>query len=128
MATATQEKRGEARSALEAIRTAERYLAAIARTGEIPTTPEDLAQAVAEFRGALSANQAAANALVLAVLNNEPCPVSLFKPWASYAQIRLWSMRDDEHRLTTELLNGKLTVRPVDFFRVLKALGKPTKK
>ena len=124
MSTATEEKKREARSALEAIRTAERYLAALARSGEIPTTPEDLAHAVAEFKGALSANQAAANALVLAVLNNEPCPVSLFKPWASYAQIRLWSMRTDEHKLTTELLNGKLTVRPVDFFRALKALGR----
>lgn len=128
MANATQDKQREARAALEALRTAERYLAALARTGEIPTTPADLAQAIEQFKSTLTANQASANALVLAVLNNEPCPVSLFKPWASYAQIRLWSLRNDEHRLPAEVLNGKLTVRPVDFFRVLKALGKSAKK
>lgn len=71
---------------------------------------------------ALKKNQEAANALVLAVLADEPCPVSLFRPWASYAQIRLWSM-SEKKPLSTVKLNGKLCVKPTDFFRALRDLG-----
>jgi hypothetical protein len=111
------------KDALKSIEDAQRYLASLAKGADIPMTPEDLAKAVETFRAALTENQAAANALVLAVLGDEPCPVSLFKPWASYAQIRLWSKRETD-RLETEVLNGKLCVKPTAFFATLKKLGK----
>jgi hypothetical protein len=115
----------DAREALRQLDTTRKYLEALAAGADIPVTPDDLRQAIKDFRATLVTNQDASNAMVLAVLQDEPCPVSLFKPWASYAQIRLWSKRTDDDRLETELLNGKLCVRPRAFFAALKKLGKP---
>lgn len=111
------------KAALEAIEQAQDYLRTLAAGAEIPVTPADLRQAVEDFRDVLLTNQAAANALVLAVLADEPCPVSLFRPWASYAQIRLWSKRPGADRLPTLILNGKLCAKPSHFFAALKTLG-----
>ncbi|GEM_PF-3969859 len=114
----------DVKNALRSLEVAHDYLVTLTKGAEIPITPKDLHKAVDEFHEILVSNQAAANALVVAVLGDEPCPVSLFKPWASYGQIRLWSKRTDGDRLVTEILNGKTCVRPSAFFVALKTLGK----
>lgn len=100
------------------------FFVGLAKAGQLPVTSEDFRERVEEFFAKLDERQGVANALVLGAIKDEPCPVSLFKPWASYDQIRLWSKRDDADRLETEVLNGKLCVKPSAFFTALKKLGR----
>lgn len=64
------------------------------------------------------------HAMVLAVIADEPVPVSLFRPWACRATIWRWSTQVEKDRMPTELLNGKTCVRPSDFFAALKLHGR----
>lgn len=112
-----------AKDAISSLKRAEQFISELQEGAKIPVTPDDLKRGIEEFSATLKKNQDAANALVLAVLADEPCPVSLFRPWASYAQIRLWAMRDKKP-LPTQKLNGKLCVKPTDFFRALREHGK----
>lgn len=99
------------------------YFAMLAKAGELPFTPDDFAARVKAFYAELDKRQEAANALVLAALQDQPCPCALFKPWASWDAIRNWSRKETDP-LPTELLNGKLCIKPSDFFRAFKLHGK----
>lgn len=99
------------------------YFALLAKSGELPLTPDDFAARVKEFYGELDKRQAQANALVLAALQDQPCPCSLYRAWASWDVINQWSKKSVDP-LPTELLNGKLCIKPSDFFRAFKTHGK----
>ncbi|HEX2100601.1 MAG TPA: hypothetical protein VHF69_08065 [Candidatus Synoicihabitans sp.] len=64
-----------------------------------------------------------AHALALAYLADEPCPLELFRPWASRVTVWRWTKAKEEP-LATELLNGKVCCRPSAFFRALKKHGR----
>lgn len=129
MAVASQST--SARSAKDhakAVQMAGEFFAMLAKSGELPITPEDFERRVKEFFTRLEDMQNVSQALTLAALNDELCPIALFKPWASYSVIRQWSMRTDADRLETQMLNGKLCVRPSAFFAAFKKLGRATKE
>lgn len=107
-----------------AAKRAAEFFTLLAKSGDIPITPDNFKERVEEFFANLDERFGAANALVLAAHRDEWCPVSLFKPWASYATIRIWSMSIGPDRLPTQLLNGKLCVQPSAFFKALHRLGK----
>jgi hypothetical protein len=119
------ESKRRARNALQAAREVERYIEEISGfSADVQITRKEFDAAVAEVRK-VAKDALRWQAFSLAVLEDEPCPVSLFKPWASYAQIRLWSMRPkDQAPLRTQLLNGKLCVVPTEFFSALKRHGR----
>ena len=120
MATTAQITKGHARAA----QAAAEYFALLARAGELPITPDNFNERVKAFFFELNERHESATALVLGVLEDQPCPCALFKPWASYPTIRLWAMRPGADRLPTQLLNGKLCIRPSDFFAAFKLHGK----
>lgn len=112
----------EAKDALRALREAERYLEEITKfNAEIQITRTEFDALVVELRGA-QREMHGWRALALTFLDNEFVPVSVFRVWASYAVIRLWS-RKPQDPLETRRLNGKLTCRPGDFFRALHRHG-----
>ncbi len=63
--------------------------------------------------------QQAAMVLVLAFISDEPTPISLFKPWASYSQFRIW---EGEGTLKLTRRNRKVCVTPSAFFAVWRKL------
>lgn len=99
------------------------YFAMLAKCGELPITLDDFEARVKKFYAELDERQAQANALIFAALQDQPCPCALFKPWASWDTISAWSKKETDP-LKTELLNGKLCLRPSDFFAALKRHGK----
>lgn len=110
----------------EHARAAERaadYFAMLAKCGELPITPDGLTEHARAFFKKLDAREEQCVALVLAALEDQPCPCALFKPWASWDTITAWSKKSVDP-LPTQLLNGKLCVVPSQFFAALKRHGK----
>ncbi len=63
--------------------------------------------------------------MLLAVLSDQPVPVSMFKPWASY-----WAVNKAERdgALTLERRNKKLLIAPSAFFAWFNATPTESKK
>lgn len=59
------------------------------------------------------------NAFVLAYISDQPSPISLFRPWASYGSFRRWELT---RRIKLHRANGKVCVEPNEFFRFWKTL------
>ncbi|RMH26831.1 MAG: hypothetical protein D6692_08525 [Planctomycetota bacterium] len=57
--------------------------------------------------------------LVLALLQDDPVPISLLRPFASYEQFRVWE-RQGRIRLTRA--NRKVCVKPGEFFDLWRSL------
>jgi len=60
-------------------------------------------------------------AFVLAYVCDEPCPLSLFKPWASARRIKQW--RDQGLLKSCQMRNGKMTCLPSEFFAFYRTLN-----
>ena len=90
---------------LNALREAESFITALGPQADAP--PQERAQAEV-------------SAVLLALVADELCPASLFRPWASARRIRQWR----EHGvLNVSVVNGKNCVRPSDFFALFNALS-----
>lgn len=59
---------------------------------------------------------------VLAMLSDEPVPISLFRPWASYSQFKRWQKAK---LISLHKANGKLCCRPKEFFRFWRTQNVP---
>lgn len=119
MATSLQLTKEHAKAAERAAE----YFSLLAKCGELPITPDGLTEHARAFFKKLDAREEQCVALALAALADQPCPCSLFRPWASWDVINAWSKKETDP-LKTELLNGKLCLRPSDFFAALKRHGK----
>jgi hypothetical protein len=124
MAGDVQHPAQDARAAVRAIAAAHSYLEAISKGEHIPLTPADLRQAIDDFKAVLKKHELRTNAWVLAVVQDQPCPQSLYAPWASVPQIWYWRKAEKDPLPTVEL-NGKVCIKPTDFFRALAVHGKP---
>jgi hypothetical protein len=100
--------------AMRALREAEAYISGIRDDvdGDAKTLMETL-------RGELQQAKAAPTALLLALLADEPCPATLFAPWASSKRIRQWR---DSGKLSAVIKHGRTCVRPSEFFKFFNAL------
>jgi len=79
----------------------------------VDVNPEEVAklEAVAE---ALREDRKATQTLVLAAIQDQPCPIAFFKPWCSYPRIYIAERAGE---LTTIVRrNGKILIKPSDFF------------
>jgi hypothetical protein len=63
----------------------------------------------------------ATQAFALAVLKDEPLPISLLAPWASYVRFRQWELAG---KIKLERANGKVCVQPSVFFAFWRSLPK----
>lgn len=57
--------------------------------------------------------------LSLAYITEEPTPISVFKPFASYAQFRVW---EGERKITLLRKNRKVCVVPAQFFKLWRTV------
>jgi len=119
------ESKRQAKDALQSLREAERFLEEITRFGaEIQLTRQEFDALVAELR-AMRKELLGWQVLAVSLLENEFVPVRVFKPWASYSQIHIWSkLPADQSPIETRLLNKKSCCRPSDFFAALKRHGR----
>jgi len=122
MAT-TVESRMEAIGHAAAMERAADYFAAAARRGDLAVSPKEFDARLKAFFESLHTRLDASNALVLAVLEDQPCPLDFFKAWASPGQIWLWR-RAENDPLPSITRNRKVLVKPRDFFRALDVHGK----
>jgi hypothetical protein len=74
----------------KAIGTAAEFFAALAKRGQLPLTEGEFSDRVNEFYRRLEAKLKLSNALLLAILSDQPCPQGLFAPWASTGAIAIW--------------------------------------
>lgn len=101
------------------------YFRDLAKSGELPLTPADLEAAVKKFQTELKRSEKATNAFLAAYLKDEPLPQSYFEAWASVETMYRWRMLPaDQAPLVTETLNGKVCIKPTEFFRALKLHGR----
>lgn len=63
--------------------------------------------------------EAANTALVLALLADEYTPIGVFSAWASKRRVREWKAAG---KISTAYKNGKLCIRPSEFFRHWRTL------
>lgn len=112
----------EAKSHAHAIAQAAAFFADAAKRGELPMTEGEFAARVKEFYAKLEAKLELSHALLLAVLSDEPCPQQLFAPWASTTTIYEWR-RAAKDPLPVAILNGRVCIKPRDFFAALKRHG-----
>jgi hypothetical protein len=113
----------EAKRHAAALTQAADYVAELARRSELPLTPAEFDERVEAFYAQLDAKIAVSQALVLAVLADEPCPQDLFSAWASESVIKTWR-RAEKNPLQVERLNRKIMIRPSAFFAALREHGK----
>jgi hypothetical protein len=116
--------KAQAKDHAHAMEQAADFIRELARRNELPLTEKEFNERVEAFYASLKKQLSAANALLLAVIKDEPCPQSLFEPWASAPTIWQWRTAD-AHPLQSECLNGKVMIRPSAFFAALKFHGKP---
>jgi hypothetical protein len=117
------QSKADAKNHAAAIAKAAEFFSAAAKRGELPLTPEEFETRVTEFYRGLEAKLELSNALLLAVQLDQPCPQSLFAPWASTAAIWQWR-KAEKNPLPAVSLNGKVCIKPSDFFAALKTHGK----
>lgn len=79
--------------------------------------PSALSQVDAAIRRVERAGKEA-QALMLAVLSDEPCPAAMFRNWAGRTLV---SRAYNSGKLPGSIINRKLMVRPSDFFRWLRS-------
>jgi hypothetical protein len=105
--------------ALRALREAEAQLAGL---GNQET---DKAQTLIEQLKAEGRMQSARmQGLVLALLQDEFTPITMFKEWACASRIRYWR---DKYGLVCEVRNGKIVCKPSEFFACFRALPNESK-
>lgn len=114
--------KAEAKEHARAITAAAEFFAAAAKRGELPLTEAEFEARVKEFYAKLEENVKLSNALLLAVLRDEPCPQVLFAPWASTHAIWQWRHATKDP-MPAQMLNGKVMIRPSDFFAALRRHG-----
>ncbi len=100
----------------------ERVRGMVALPDPEPIDPAELAR-LEKLAEALDRDRRESRALALAVLTDEPVPVSLLKPWASYAAFWKW---EKAGKLTLTRANGKVCVRPSHFFALWRSLNNPS--
>ena len=127
MAPDTKSTKVATRKHAYAVAEAARHFQQLAASGEMPLTPAELQAALGKMAARVESCVEQLPAMELAAKLDAPLPVACYRPWASYAVVRLWAMRKDEDQLPTALLNGKLCVKPSDFFRALAKLGRRAK-
>lgn len=116
------ESKRQAKDALRALNEARDYLTEVTSfRGEIPPTRAEFDAAVFEMRE-LRTEYLEMRALLMAYLEDEPCPQQMFTAWASTPRIRDWRNAETDPLPTVEL-NGKVCIRPSDFFAALKRHG-----
>jgi hypothetical protein len=98
------------------------YFQILARRGELPMTPAEFEERVKQFFDTLQDKVEAANALAYAALADKPVPLAFFAPWASTSTIWWWRKAKTDP-LPVVTLNGKLCVKPSDFFKALEKHG-----
>jgi hypothetical protein len=116
------ESKRRAKDALRAVNEARDYLMEVTSfRGEIPPTRAEFDAAVFEMRE-LRIEYLGMRALLMAYLEDEPCPQQMFSVWASRPRILEWRNAEKDPLPAVEL-NGKICVRPSDFFAALKRHG-----
>lgn len=116
------QSKAEARQHAAAIAKAASFIAELAQRNELPLTPAEFEERVSAFYRGLEQKLGASNALLLAIVADEPCPQSFFAPWASASVIWQWRSAENDP-LPSVSLNGKVCIRPSDFFHALKTHG-----
>ena len=107
----------------KAAHAAAEFFQQLARNADLPLTEQAFEERVRQFVTDLDKRLALSNAIVMAVLRDEPMPQSAFALWASPSVI--WHWRNaKKNPLPTVELNGKIAIKPSDFFTALKLHGK----
>lgn len=99
---------------LRSLREAEKFLQGVSEN--IDTEAMSL---VEQIRQEAKKIEAANTAFVLAFISDEYSPIGLFSAWASKRRIREWKA---EGKISTTYKNGKLCIRPSEFFRQWRTL------
>lgn len=111
------------RAQAESLLQAAEFFQTLARRSELPLTPDEFDARVKAFYEQLDEKLALSNAIVMAVLRDEPMPQSVYSPWASSSMLWQWRAAS-EHPLPFSVFNGKVMIKPSDFFAALKHHGK----
>ena len=102
----------------DALRSLEEVRAVLVQRIEHPANPSDVASLIA-LRREIEQDRREAQALVLAVLQDQPCPIALYRPWMS--RVTFWN-QEQAGKVTLERRNGKLLLRPSDFFKLFASM------
>lgn len=122
MAVPAQSTKSDTKAHAQAVAKAAEYFTFLAKRGELPLTEAEFDARVKGFYEGLEARLELSNALLMAYLQDQPCPQALFRPWASAATI--WQWRNTEKNpLPAVTLNGKVMIKPSDFFAALALHG-----
>jgi hypothetical protein len=107
---------------LRQLEEAQQYLDELVKLQALPVTPEELRAEFDVTRERMKDMAGASIAMVLAIIEDHPVPVSAFKMWASARTIARWRQAETSPLAWVEL-NGKVCVTPSDFFRALRQHG-----
>lgn len=91
---------------------------AIAQSMTTAAADEDASQAE-RLQAEAQRMQQYSTAFTLACIANEPAPISLFKPWASYSRFRQW---EQAGKLPLRRINRKVCCTPSAFFAHWRSL------
>lgn len=117
------ERKAEAKTHALAIERAAVFFAAAAKRGELPLTPDEFEERVKEFFTGLETKLGLSNALMMAAWEDRPVPQACYKAWASAPVVYTWR-HAEKNPLPVVTLNGKIMIKPSDFFAALRTHGR----